>query len=82
LLARAPALIYTKIKGGIYNNMKNFPLITKYIDEIGIDVNQSESLFLQILESKLSEVESGRLTVDDAVGETYDTYSEAMDNAY
>jgi len=62
--------------------MKNFPLITKYIEEIGIDVNQSESLFLQILESKLSEVERGRLTVDDAVGETYDTYSEAMDNAY
>lgn len=62
--------------------MKNFPLITKYIEEIGIDVNQSESLFLQILEAKLTEVERGRLTVDDAVGETYDTYSEAMDNAY
>jgi hypothetical protein len=63
--------------------MKNFPLITKYIDEIGIDVNQSDRLFLQILEAKLKEVESGRrLTVDDAVGETYDTYSEAMDNSY
>jgi len=63
--------------------MQNFPLITKYIDEIGIDVNQSDRLFLQILEAKLKEVESGRhLTVDDAVGETYDTYSEAMDNSY
>ena len=62
--------------------MKNFPLITKYIDEIGIDVNQSESLFLSILEANLSDVEKGRCTVDDAVGEAYDFYAEAMDNSY
>ena len=62
--------------------MKNFPLITKYIDEIGIDVNQSERLFLSILEDRLSDVENGRCTVDDAVGEAYDFYAEAMDNSY
>ena len=54
--------------------MKNFPLITKYIDEIGIDVNQSERLFLSILEANLSDVEN-------AVGEAYDFYAEAMYNA-
>ena len=62
--------------------MQNFPLITKYIDEIGIDVNQSESLFLSILEANLLNVENGRYTVDDAVGEAYDFYAEAMDNSY
>ena len=61
--------------------MKNFPLITKYIDEIGIDVNQSERLFLSILEANLINVENGRYTVDDAVGEAYDYYAEAMYNA-
>ena len=49
--------------------MKNFPLITKYIDE------------LSILEANLSDVENGRCTVDDAVGEAYDFYAEAMYNA-
>ncbi len=62
--------------------MQNFPLITKYIDEIGIDVNQSESLFLSILEANLLNVENGRYTVDDAVGNAYDFYAEAMDNSY
>ena len=62
--------------------MKNFPLITKYIDEIGIDVNQSESLFLSILEANLLNVENGKYTVDDAVGKAYDFYAEAMDNSY
>ena len=62
--------------------MKNFPLITKYIDEIGIDVNQSESLFLSILEANLLNVENGKYTVDDAVGNAYDFYAEAMDNSY
>jgi tryptophan synthase beta subunit len=62
--------------------MQNFPLITKYIAEIGIDVNQSERLFLSILEANLLDVENGRYTVDDAVGEAYDTYAEAMDNSY
>ena len=61
--------------------MKNFPLITKYIDEIGIDVDQSESLFLSILEANLLDVEKGRCTVDDAVGEASDVYAEAMDNS-
>ena len=60
--------------------MKNFPLITKYIDEIGIDVNQSERLFLSILEDRLSDVENGRCTADDAVGEAYDFYAEAMNS--
>jgi tryptophan synthase beta subunit len=62
--------------------MKNFPLITKYIDEIGIDVDQSERLFLSILEANLLDVENGRYTVDDAVGEAYDFYAEAMDNSH
>ena len=60
--------------------MKNFPLITKYIDEIGIDVNQSESLFLSILEANLLNVENGTYTVADAVGEAYDFYAEAMNS--
>lgn len=60
--------------------MKNFPLITKYIDEIGIDVNQSERLFLSILEANLLNIENGRYTVDDAVGEAYDFYAEAMNS--
>ena len=60
--------------------MKNFPLITKYIDEIGIDVDQSESLFLSILEANLSDVEKGRCSFDDAVGEAYDFYTEAMNS--
>ena len=60
--------------------MKNFPLITKYIDEIGIDVNQSERLFLSILEANLLNVENGTYTVDDAVGEAYDFYAEAMNS--
>lgn len=62
--------------------MKNFPLITKYIDEIGIDVDQADSLFLSILEANLRDVESGRYTVDDAVGGAYDHYDEAMNNSY
>ena len=60
--------------------MNNFPLITKYIDEIGIDVNQSERLFLSILEANLLNVENGTYTVDDAVGEAYDFYAEAMNS--
>ena len=60
--------------------MKNFPLITKYIDEIGIDVDQSERLFLSILEANLLNVENGTYTVDDAVGEAYDFYAEAMNS--
>lgn len=62
--------------------MKNFPLITKYYSEIGVDVRQADNLFLRILESNLKNVESANWTVDDAVGSAIDEYSEATDNEY
>lgn len=62
--------------------MKNFPLITKYINEIGIDVDQSEFLFLRFLEVNLKNVENGTYTVDDAVGEAFDDYDQAMGNSF